>query len=190
MCWVALDRAVRLHRLVGLDIDESAFRAECEHIRADIDTNAYDSELESFVGHYGGSDPDATLLLLARHEYIAPDDPRMLSTCRYIEKRLGVDGFLHRFPQDERDPESLFGVCSFWLVEYLATLGMVDEAERCFERLLEAGTALGLYAEEFDVRTKAPVGNFPQAFTHLGLIRAALAIDAAREARSDERAHP
>ena len=184
MCWVALDRLVKLHRLIGLDIDENAFRSDCEQIRADLEANGYNSEVESYVGCYGGRDPDATLLLLARHEYIGPNDPRMLSTCRYIEKRLGVDGFLHRYPQDDRDPENLFGVCSFWLAEYLATLGKIDEAVRCFERLLHAATALGLYAEEFDVRTKGPVGNFPQAFTHVGLIRAALAIEAARTSQA------
>jgi GH15 family glucan-1,4-alpha-glucosidase len=129
-------------------------------------------------------------LLLARHEYIAPDDPRMLSTRRCIEKRLGVDGFLHRYPQDERDSENLFGVCSFWLAEYLASLGETDEAVRCFERLLGAATGLGLYAEEFDVVTKGPVGNFPQAFTHVGLIRAALAIEAARSPKTARSAHP
>jgi len=189
MCWVALDRVVRLHRLIGLDIDENAFRTDCEQIRADIEANAYNTQVESYVGYYGGTDPDATLLLLARHEYIAHDDPRMLSTHRFIQKRLGVDGFLHRFPQD-RDPENLFGVCTFWLAEYLAGLGEIDEATRCFERLLGAATALGLYAEEFDVRTKGPVGNFPQAFTHIGLVRAALAIDAARSSQHTGSAPP
>jgi len=183
MCWVALDRIVKLHRLVGLGIEEEAFRTECEQIRADIDANGYNSELESYVGYYGGSEPDATLLLLARHEYIAHDDPRMLSTCRYIEQRLGVDGFLYRFPPGGdygrvKGPENLFGACTFWLAEYLAGLGKIDEATRCFERLLDSATELGLYAEEFDVRTKNPVGNFPQAFTHVGLIRAALTLDA------------
>ena len=107
----------------------------------------------------------------------------MLSTCHYIEQRLGVDGFLYRYApggayDGSQDPENLFGACTFWLAEYLAGLGKIDEATHCFERLLNAATELGLYAEEFDVRTKKPVGNFPQAFTHVGLIRAALTLDA------------
>jgi GH15 family glucan-1,4-alpha-glucosidase len=190
MCWVALDRAVKLHQLMGLDIDEAAYRSDCEQIRADIEANAYNGELESYVGYYGGREPDATLLLLARHEYIAHDDPRMLSTCRYIEKQLGVDGFLYRYLPGgayagTEDQENLFGACIFWMIEYLAGLGRVDEATRCFEQALAAATDLGLYAEEFDVCTKKPVGNFPQAFTHVGLIRAALAIDAARSSRPE-----
>jgi GH15 family glucan-1,4-alpha-glucosidase len=190
MCWVALDRAVKLHELVGLDIDENAYRIDCEEIRADIQANGYNREIESYVGYYGGRDPDATLLLLARHEFIAYDDPRMLSTCRYIEHRLGVDGFLYRYPREsaddgvKEDPENLFGVCSFWLAEYLAGLGQIDRATRCFERLLDAATGLGLYAEEFGVRTKEPVGNFPQAFTHVGLIRAALTLDGVRRGQA------
>jgi GH15 family glucan-1,4-alpha-glucosidase len=192
MCWVALDRIVKLHRLIGLGIDEQAFRSDCDRIRADIEANGYNSDLGSYVGFYGGSEPDATLLLLARHEYIAHDDPRMLSTCRHIEKHLAVDGFLYRYPpggsyDGAKDPEHLFGACTFWLVEYLAGLGKIDDATRCFERLLDAATHLGLYAEEFEVRTKGPVGNFPQAFTHVGLIRAALALDAANQ-RTGKRA--
>lgn len=184
MCWVALDRIVKLHRLVGLEIDEEAFRSDCDAIRADIDANGYSSELGSYVGYYGGSEADATLLLLARHEYVEHADPRMLSTRRFVEKHLGVDGFLYRYRTGgaydrSKDPENLFGVCTFWLAEYLAGLGEIDEATRCFERLLAAATDLGLYAEEFDVRTRKPVGNFPQAFTHVGLIRAALALDEA-----------
>jgi len=178
MCWVALDRLVKLNRLIGLGIDEEVFRDDCEQIRADIEARGYDAERGSYIAYYGGSDPDATLLLLARHEYIAHDDPRMLSTWRYVEEQLGHDGFLFRYPPGP-DPENLFAACTFWLAEYLAGLGKLDEATRCFERLLDAGTDLGLYAEEFDVRTKGPVGNFPQAFTHVGLIRAALALDAA-----------
>jgi GH15 family glucan-1,4-alpha-glucosidase len=183
MCWVALDRIVKLHRQIGLGIDEDGFRRACQDIRSDIEAHGYDAERDSYVASYGGSDPDAALLLLARHQYIAPDHPRMLSTCRYIEQRLGRDGFLFRYPP-EPDPENLFAPCTFWLVEYLANLGKIDDATRCFERLLGAATDLGLYAEEFDVRTKGPVGNFPQAFTHVALLTAALALEkAARQPR-------
>jgi GH15 family glucan-1,4-alpha-glucosidase len=188
MCWVALDRAVKIHRLIGLGIDEQAFRSDCEAIRADIETNGYNREVDSYVGYYGGREPDATLLLLARHGFVAHDHPRMVSTCRYIEQRLGVDGFLYRFPpggyDGAEDPENLFGACTFWLAEYLAGAGKIDGATRCFERLLAAATDLGLYAEEFDVRTKEPVGNFPQAFTHVDLIRAAIALDEATRQKS------
>ena len=187
MCWVAIDRLVRLDEIVPLGIDKAGLRDECARIREDIETNGYNAELQSFVGYYGGAEPDATLLLLARHEFLAHDDRRMLSTYRYIERRLGVDGFLFRYPpasgyEGLADADNLFGVCAFWRAEYLAGLGRLDEATRAFERLLGAATDLGLYAEEFDVKTKRPLGNFPQAFTHVGLIRAAIAIDAGRKA--------
>ena len=114
----------------------------------------------------------------------AHDNPRMISTARYIEERLGVDGFLRRYPPGGsydgiQDAENLFAVCTFWLAEYLARLGKIDDAKRSFERLLERATDLGLYAEEFDARTKRAAGNFPQAFTHVELIRTALSLEAA-----------
>jgi GH15 family glucan-1,4-alpha-glucosidase len=187
MCWVALDRIVRLHRLVGLGIDEQGFRHDCEQIRADIDANGYDATLGSYVGYYGAQTPDAALLLLARYEYLAPNDRRMAGTCRWLEKELGLDGFLFRYRADgsyggTRQPENLFGACTFWLAEYLAAAGRIEESTRLFERLVAAATPLGLYGEEFDVDTKGPVGNFPQAFTHVDLIRAAIALDNATRA--------
>ncbi|HSQ02941.1 MAG TPA: glycoside hydrolase family 15 protein, partial [Burkholderiales bacterium] len=185
MCWTALDRLLRLHELIGLKIDGQAFRNDLAAIREDIETHGYDPTLQSYVGFYGGPYADASLLLMARYGYIDADHPRMVGTWRYIERTLAVDGLLYRYDSAGgaydglQGEENLFAICSFWLVDYLARLGEVDEAIALFDKLLALSNDVGLYAEEFDARTKAPLGNFPQAFTHVGLITAALSIEQA-----------
>jgi GH15 family glucan-1,4-alpha-glucosidase len=181
MCWTALDRLLRLNERIGLAIDAGAVRAACEAIRADIEANAFDPELQSYVGYYGSKAPDASLLLLARYGYVDAKDPRMLGTWHYIETKLSKDGLLFRYPPGPvydgvGGNENLFGICSFWLVDYLARLGEHAKACELFEKLLGYANDVGLYAEEIDANTKTPLGNFPQAFTHVGLITAALAI--------------
>jgi GH15 family glucan-1,4-alpha-glucosidase len=188
MCWTALDRLLDLHERGGLRIEAAAVRREREVIRADIDRNAYDSTLGSYVGYYGGDEPDASLLLLARYGYIEPDDPRMEGTCRYIERRLAVDGFLYRYPPRATydgiaTEDHLFAICTCWLIDYMARAGRLEDAVALFERLLALGNDVGLYAEEFDAGDKSPLGNFPQAFTHVGLITAALAIQQAEQGK-------
>src|SRR5205085_9567678 len=94
MCWVAMDRLAKLHDRIGLEVDAEALRRECRELRADVDCNGYNRELNSYVGYYGGQAPDASLLLLARYGYLEANDPRMVGTYRYIEKSLSVDGLL------------------------------------------------------------------------------------------------
>ena len=115
----------------------------------------------------------------------------MLGTYRYIEKKLSKDGLLFRYPPGKAydgvgGSETLFGICSFWLVDYLARLGEHDKACELFEKLLGYANDVGLYAEEMDAGTKAPLGNFPQAFTHVGLITAALSLAQAKEGRREQ----
>jgi len=188
MCWVALDQLLRLHEHAEVVVDVPAVRAECDAIRADIERHGYVPELGSFVGYYGGTAPDASLLLLARYGFVEADDPRMLGTYRYIERELSVDGLLYRYPPGSAydgvgGSDNLFGICTFWLVDYLARSGEHDKACRIFEQMLGYANDLGLYAEELDAATKAPLGNFPQAFTHIGLVTAALALEQARKGR-------
>lgn len=186
MCWTALDRLLQLDTRVGLGLDRERYARTLKEIRADMDAHAYDATRNAYVGYYGGHAPDASLLLMARYGFLAADDPRMIGTYRLIESELSVDGLLYRYPPGpEYDgvggEENLFGICCFWLVDYLARLGDVDKAERLFEKLLSLANDVGLYAEEFDAQTKAPLGNFPQAFTHVGLITAALSLEQARQ---------
>ncbi len=188
MCWVALDQLLRLHEHGHVAIDVAAVRTDRDAIRADIEQHGYAPDLGSFVGYYGGHAPDASLLLLARYGFIEADDPRMVGTYRYIERELSVDGLLYRYPPGAAydgvgGSENLFGICTFWLVDYLARLGEHEKASRIFEQMLRYANDLGLYAEELDVATKAPLGNFPQAFTHVGLVTAALALEQSRKGR-------
>ncbi|MGE5523815.1 MAG: glycoside hydrolase family 15 protein [Rhodospirillaceae bacterium] len=184
MCWTALDRLLQLDAALALGIDRDACTAERERVRSDIEAHGFNTALGSYVGYYGGTAADASLLLMARYGYIEAHDPRMLGTCRYIERTLAVNGLLYRYPpggayDGVAGEENLFAICSFWMVDYLARLGDVDRATALFERLLALANDVGLYAEELDARTLSPLGNFPQAFTHVGLITAALSIDQA-----------
>jgi GH15 family glucan-1,4-alpha-glucosidase len=188
MCWTALDRLLKLNRRIDLGLDEAAYGKTRDEIRADIEAHGYNGRVQSYVGYYGGSAADASLLLMARCGYIDPRDPRMVSTCRHIEGTLGVNGLLYRYPPGGKydgvpGGENLFAICSFWLVDYLARAGEVDRAARLYERLLGLANDVGLYAEEFDAKTLAPLGNFPQAFTHVGLITAGLALKQAMEGK-------
>ncbi|NTV10363.1 MAG: glycoside hydrolase family 15 protein [Zoogloea sp.] len=191
MCWVALDRLIALHQEGILDIDVGALRQEREQIRSAIDSRGFNAELGSYVGYFGGHDPDASLLLMTRYRYLPTDDPRMAGTYRHIMNRLSTDGLLFRYPPggsyDGVDgAENLFAVCNFWAVDYLARAGKVDEAARLFERLLDFANDVGLYAEQFGVESREPWGNFPQAFSHSGLVTAALALE---QARAGKRGH-
>ena len=188
MCWVALDRLLDLRERIGLRIDEPAVRTQREAIRQDIEKHAYDVQRASYTGYYGGDAPDAALLLLARYGFVEAGDARMIGTCRYIERALAVDGMLYRYPPGAGydgvpGAEHLFAICTFWLVDYLARAGELDRARTLFERTLVCANDVGLFAEELDVTTKAPMGNFPQAFTHVGLITAALALEQAEQGR-------
>ena len=181
MCWVALDRLRRLNRRMPLGIDDASFARECDAIRAELETRGFNSALDSYVGYFDGDEADASLLLLARHGYQAPEHPRMQGTWRYIEKSLSRDGLLLRYPQDSAydgipGGENLFAPCSFWAAEYLANLGRRDEARALFERLLACANDVGLYAEEIVPGSGELVGNFPQAFTHVSMISAATAL--------------
>jgi GH15 family glucan-1,4-alpha-glucosidase len=183
MCWVALDALRRL----DLGHDKEHLTRECEAIRAEIETRGYNERLGSYVGYYDGEDPDASLLLLAHHGYQPAEHPRMQGTWRFIHERLSRGGLLQRYPLDMHydgvpGGENAFAPCSFWEVEYLASLGRKEEARASFERLLGCANDLGLYAEEIVPGTGEPVGNFPQAFTHVSMICAALALADERKA--------
>lgn len=177
MCWVALDRAYR----AGCEL---ALQAHCEHwrtaaneISAEVLRSGYDEDVGAFVQAFGVPEPDAALLLLSLVGFIDPRDPRMVGTVRWIRRTLESDGLLYRYRQVDDGVgggEGAFAACSFWLVSCLARMGEREEAERLFERLLTYASPLGLYSEEIDPATGELLGNFPQAFTHIGLINAAL----------------
>ncbi|MDX1658223.1 MAG: glycoside hydrolase family 15 protein [Nitriliruptorales bacterium] len=186
-CWVAVDRAIRIGQDLGLDAPYEQWEAVASEIRDSVLEHGYDEERRSFVQSYGGSDLDAALLALPLRGLVPPGDKRTRSTVKAIREDLEVaDGLLLRYRTEDGLPgsEGAFLMCSFWLVELLARMGELDEAIRLFEALLARASPLGLFAEEIDVESGRHLGNFPQGFTHMGLITAATAIDEELRGRS------
>jgi GH15 family glucan-1,4-alpha-glucosidase len=185
MCWVAFDRAIESAKRFGLEGPIERWRKLCETIRADILANGFDSGRNSFVQHYGGKPLDASLLLIPQVGFLPPDDPRVVGTVAAIEQELLRDGFVLRYSTEHVDDgvggkEGAFLVCSFWLADAYAMLGRLDDATELFERLLAIRNDLGLLAEEYDPIRKRLVGNFPQGFSHIGLINTAFNLIDAR----------
>lgn len=182
MCWVALDRLIKLHHADHINAPVEQFKETRDAIRARIESEGYNEQLGSYVSVLGGDKLDASLLLLGIYGYAAPDSPRMTGTFNAIDRTLGNNGLLYRYLDEDglAGPEGAFGICSFWAVEHLAHAGELDRALQRFSHLLSFANDVGLYAEEINPEDGSALGNFPQAFTHIGLINAALAIDRAR----------
>jgi GH15 family glucan-1,4-alpha-glucosidase len=179
MAWVALDRASRLAEYLGGDPRAPSWRRTADEIRTLIETQGYDPARGAFTQTLeSGSPLDATALRIPLTGFLPFDDPRVLSTLTAIERDLGHGPFLYRYKVDDGFdcPEGTFLLCSFWMVECLARSGQREKALAHWQRLLEAASPLGLFAEEFDPVGRRPLGNYPQAFTHIGLLRAALAL--------------
>jgi GH15 family glucan-1,4-alpha-glucosidase len=179
MCWVALDRLARLCDQRYVQAHAARFARERDAIREAIETHGYSARLGSYVSVFDAETVDASLLLLSLMGYADPQSPRMRGTLARVRERLGVNGLLYRYlDEDDGLPgfEGAFGICSFWGVEARALQGDLAGARGDFERLLSLGNDVGLFAEEIDPATGAAIGNFPQAFTHVGLINAAVTI--------------
>ncbi len=178
MAWVAYDRAVKSVEDFGLWGPVEDWKAQREKIRGEILRNGWSDKRRSFVQTYGGEALDAALLMMPTVGFLPADDPRVVSTVDAISRDLMEDGLLMRYRPEECEDgvagsESPFLVCSFWLADALSMIGRVDEAEDLFERLLSLRNDVGLLAEEYDPRAKRQLGNFPQAFSHVGLINTA-----------------
>ncbi|MFW5973678.1 MAG: glycoside hydrolase family 15 protein, partial [Bacteroidota bacterium] len=180
MCWAALDRLARLHDHGDIIIPKERFQREANRIREVVLTEGYNRDLGAFVSVLGGDKMDASLLLMAEFGFLDPNDPRMIRTHELILEKLGDGVLLRRYEPHADDglpgEEGAFGICSFWDDEYLARRGLAEEAVHRFETMLGYANDLGLYAEQLDPETGAHLGNFPQAFTHIGLINTLLVI--------------
>jgi len=184
LCWTALDRLVKLASQGAIEkAPEKLFARHRETIQRDIEANAWNESLGSYVETYAGAALDASLLQLTWYGFEAADAPRMAGTYRAIDRELRAGpALLYRYKTSP--PEGAFGICCFWDTEYLALGGgTLDEACCGFERLLSFRNDLGLLAEEIDPATGDPLGNFPQAFTHVGLISAAISIQERQEGK-------
>ena len=176
MCWVALDRLCRLHDEGHVRLPVERYRSVQKDIRAIVESRGFNPAIDSYTASLDGHAVDASLLLLSRYGYAEADSPRMRGTARRIAADLGVGSLLHRYCLDDGLPgeEGAFGICSFWAVSHLAQAGDVEHAGALLDDLLQYANDVGLFAEEIDPRSGAALGNFPQAFTHVGLIDAAL----------------
>lgn len=188
LAWVALDRATRLAERFGWEAPFGQFRFVADQLRDSIETHGYSDELGSYTRTLGSQELDASLLALPLMGYCAASSPRMRSTRRAICEKLSRNGFIYRYALDRAEDglprgEGSFGICNFWLAENLALDGQVDEARRWFETILKRSNELGLWSEEIDPDTGEFLGNYPQAFTHVGLINSARAITLASEGR-------
>ena len=180
MCWVAVDRALRLSHKRSLPAPVERWTAVRGEIYEDIFTNFWNADLKAFVQSRGGDRLDAAALMMPLVKFISPKDPRWLSTLDAIGRELVVDPLVYRYPPDGGDgldgSEGSFLACSFWYAEALARAGRVDEGRLIFEKTLGYANHLGLYSEELSAAGE-PLGNFPQCLPHLALISAAYELD-------------
>ena len=184
MAWVALDRAIRLAQALQLDADIDRWRAVRADIRRRIEDEGVDPETGCFVQAFGSRALDASNLLIPLVRFLPPHDHRVKATMERIATELSADGMVYRYVDaDDGLPggEATFVICTFWLVDNLALAGEVERARQLFERLLGRANELGLLSEEMDAGSGALLGNFPQAFSHVGLIGAALNLEKATE---------
>jgi pentatricopeptide repeat protein len=182
MVWMALERAERLARRGVIDGDVEAWRTTREQIAEEVLTRGFDPELGAFKQSYERPVLDASNLLLAMQEFLPFDDPRVQQNLDRTLADLADGACVHRYEADDgiAGGEGAFGLCSFWLVDALAMAGRVDEAEEIFEAMAASANHVGLFSEMLDPVTGTFLGNFPQAFTHLGLINSSLYLAHAR----------
>ncbi|NDK53409.1 glycoside hydrolase family 15 protein [Rhizobium laguerreae] len=178
MAWVAFDRAVISVERYGLDGPVAKWRQVRQQIYDDICVNGFDAGKNSFVQYYGGETLDASLLLMPQLGFLPPDDPRVVATIAAVERELLQDGLVRRYSTDDTNDgigsgEGAFLACSFWLADAYVLAGRNEDALRLFEHLLGLRNDLGLLAEEYDTVAGRLLGNFPQAFSHIGLVNTA-----------------
>ena len=169
MCWVALDRAVVLADRLGSDADPQVWATARDAVHAAILEQAWSEKAGAYTGAFGSDDLDASVLMLPLVGFVPADDERMRATVEAVERELGSGGLVRRWPDDR----SGFLICTYWLVECLVLAGEADRARSWFEGATRHANDLGLLSEEADPGTGEALGNFPQAFSHVGLINAA-----------------
>ncbi|GAA2951079.1 MULTISPECIES: glycoside hydrolase family 15 protein [Streptomyces] len=181
MAWVAADRAVRtLEENPQLPGDADRWRTMRDAVHAEVCARGYDPERNTFTQYYGSRELDASVLLIVRTGFLPTDDPRVVGTVDAVRAELASDGLVRRYSTEGASVDGLpgeegaFVVCSFWLVDALLRTGRREEAEELFEELLSLRNDVGLLAEEYDTVAGRQLGNFPQAFSHIGLVNSAV----------------
>jgi GH15 family glucan-1,4-alpha-glucosidase len=182
MCWVALDRAIALAPRLRDYANTDKWSVAREEVRATILEEGWNEEVGAYTGALGSDRLDASVLLMPLVDFLPATDARMQSTIEKIERELMWDGLVHRWVGDDNGG---FLLCTYWLVECLARAGEVERATELFERATACANDVGLLAEEADGQTGELIGNFPQAFSHVGLVNAAWSLSQAREGTVD-----
>lgn len=190
MCWVALDRAVRLAADLDDKHDTAPWVSARDDIRRAIMEQGYNEKVGAFTQSFGSTALDASALVIPLTGFLPATDPRVISTVERIRERLTSHGLVYRYMTEDGLPggEATFAMCSFWLAENLALQGRVAEARELFERVTSYASDTGLFAEEIEPESGELLGNYPQGFTHLALIRAALHIAKAEAHGPEEHA--
>ena len=178
MAWVAVDRLIRSSEKGRFKTDLARYKNLRDTIHEEVCREGFDPDLNSFVQYYGSKYLDASILMMPLVGFLPPDDPRVIGTVQAVEKNLLRDGFVQRYTQDPEvdglpHGEGTFLACSFWLADNYELQGRHDDAVRMFERLLAVRNDVGLLSEEYDAIGKRQLGNFPQAFSHVGLVNTA-----------------
>ncbi|MET7027830.1 glycoside hydrolase family 15 protein [Sediminicola luteus] len=176
LCWVALDRAIKVAEIFGKKHKIKKWKVLEQEIRQDIYDNAWNEEKQSFTQSYGSPDLDASVLLMESYGFIQAKDPKFVSTVKAIEKELSHEGLMYRYKNEDDFglPSSSFTICTFWFINSLFKIGEEEKAIKHFEKLLSYSNHLGLFSEDIDFKTKRLLGNFPQAYSHLALIECAI----------------
>ncbi len=187
MAWVAVDRMIKDARHFHLSGPVNAWSALRDKMRERILREGYDAERNTFTQYFGGKELDASLLLIPRTGFLPANDPRVIGTVKAVEEDLFVDGFVLRYRTESHvdglpPGEGAFLACTFWLVDAYVAMGRRREAEKLFERLVGLSNDLGLLSEEYEPRENRLVGNFPQAFSHVALVSAAMSLWKGRHA--------
>jgi len=176
MCYIGVDRAIKIAQHFGKDESIGEWTGLREEIREDLLRNGWSKARNAFTMHYGSRYLDASLLLMTYHEFLEKNDPRLIDTIKAIYTNLRRDDLVMRYKvrDDFGISKSAFTVCSFWLIDALYYIGEVEKARRIFDRIIARANHLGLFSEDMDLKTKALLGNFPQAYTHIALINSSI----------------
>ncbi|MCC6000210.1 MAG: glycoside hydrolase family 15 protein [Pararhodobacter sp.] len=176
MCWAACDRVAKVAAHLGREDRAEHWRARATHIRQVILDRAWNAEAGHFTGSFGGTELDASLLQMLDVRFIKPDDPRMVATIAAVERDLVRDGHVMRYVDrdDFGHPENAFNICTFWYIEALSLSGRRDEARTVFEQMLARRNHVGLLSEDISITSGEAWGNFPQTYSLVGLINAAV----------------
>ena len=175
LCWVAVDRAIKISKLIQRGEKAKKWESLRDEIHDDIIKNAWSENKQAFTQSYGSQDLDSSVLLMESYGFIEASDSKFIKTVKSIEKELMFEGLLFRYKNkdDFGEPKSSFTVCTFWFIDSLYKIGEKKKAKKMFDELLSYSNHLGLFSEDLDFKSKELLGNFPQAYSHLALIETA-----------------